>query len=85
MAKSCDAPRSCWPHELGSPSVTGSSNDLRYAHFASEHRPAADGGQQVKIYDTGGKPISGFSSSDGKTQPFDTEDGSRKFSSLKLL
>jgi hypothetical protein len=79
------SPATWWPHELGSPSVSGSSNDLRYAYFAAKHRLAVDDGQHVKVYDTVGKANSGFSSSDGKTLTFESEDGTRKLSSLKLV
>ena len=85
ITKGSEAARSWWPHELGTPSVSGSSNDLRYAYFDAKHRLAVDDGKQIKVYDTGSKPISGFSSSDGKTLTFNTEDGPRKVSSLKLV
>ena len=77
--------KSWWPHELGTPSVSGSSNALRYAYFAGKHRLAVDDGQNVNVYDTGDEAISGFSSTDGKTLTFHTKDGSLKLSSLKLL
>ena len=64
ITKGSEAAKSWWPHELGSPSVSGSSNDLRYAYFADGHRLAVDDGKHIKVYDTGGKTISGFSSSD---------------------
>ena len=85
IAKSSEAAKSWWPHELGNPSVTGSSNDLRYAYFASKHRLVVDDGQHIKLYDTGGKSISGFSSSEGKNLTFDMDGSSRKLSSLKLV
>src|ERR1700712_1835204 len=83
ITKGSEAAARWWPQELGKPSVSGSSNDLRYAYFAGKPRLAVDDGQRIKVYDTGGKPISGFSSSDGKTLTFETEDGSRQLSSLK--
>jgi len=85
ITKGSPAAKTWWPDELGSPSVSGSSNDLRYAYFAGKHRLAVDDGQRVKVYDTVGKAISGFSSSDGKTLTFEAEDGTRKLSSLKLV
>ncbi len=85
ITKGSPAAKTWWPHELGSPSVSGSSNDLRYAYFAANHRLAVDDGQHVKVYDTVGKAISGFSSSDSKTLTFEAEDGTRKLLSLKLV
>ena len=74
-----------WPHDLGSPSVTGSSNDLHYAYFADKDRLAVDDGKEVKVYDTRGLSISGFSSRDSKTLCFDTGEGVRELSSLKTV
>ncbi len=85
VTKGSEAAKTWWSHELGTPSVTGSSNDLRYAYFAAVHRLAVDDGQHIKVYDTGGEPISGFASSDGKTLTFDIGEGTRKLSSLKLV
>ena len=85
IAKGSETAKSWWPRELGTPSISGSSNDLRYAYFAEKHRLAVDDGQRVKIYDASGEAISGFSSSDGKTLTFDAANGSRKLSSLKLV
>jgi hypothetical protein len=84
ITKGSEAAKRWWPPELGTPSVSGSSNDLRYAYFSGRHRLAVDDGRHIKIYDTGGKPISGFSSSDGKTLTLDTLEGPRKLTSLKL-
>ena len=85
VRKGSDAAKTWWPHELGTPSVSGSSNDLRYAYFADKHRLAVDDGQQVNVYDTGPKAINAFSSSDGKTLMFDTENGPRKLALLKSV
>lgn len=85
ITKGSEKARSWWPHELGSPGVTGSSNDLRYAYFAGKHRLAVDDGQHVKVYDTDAQKIGGFSSSDGKTLTFDVDGQSRKLSSLKRV
>ena len=71
-----------WPHDLGSPSVSGSSNDLRYAYFADKHRIAVDDGKHVKVYDTGGEHISGFSSSESRVLTLHTAAGLRKLSAL---
>lgn len=50
-----------WPVELGTPSSTGSQNNLRYAVFPSTRRLAIDQGGRVTVYDTGDHWISGFS------------------------
>ena len=85
ITKGSEAAKSWWPHDLGSPGVTGSSNALRYAYFAGKQRLAVDDGQHVKVYDTDGQKIGGFSSSDGKTLTFDVEGQSRKLTSLKVV
>ena len=85
ITKGPEAAKSWWPHGLGRPSVTGSSNHLRYAYFAGTHRLAVDDGQHIKVYDTAGQAISGFSSGDGKTLTFDVDGGSRTLSSLKVV
>jgi hypothetical protein len=43
---------SWWPVELGSPSATGSQNNLRYAVFPSEGRLAVELDGTLTIYDT---------------------------------
>ena len=85
ITKSSEAAQRWWPHELGTPNVRGPSNDLRYAYFAGKHRLAVDDGQHVTVYDSAGELISGPSSSDGKTLAFETGDGPRKLSSLKVV
>jgi hypothetical protein len=51
---------SWWPSELGSPSSTGSQNNLRYAYFPGSNRLAIDARGRVEVYDTSGYGISGF-------------------------
>ena len=43
ITKGSEAAKSWWPNELGTASVSGSSNDLPY--FAGKHRLAVDDGQ----------------------------------------
>jgi hypothetical protein len=50
-----------WPSELGSPSSTGSQNDLQYAFFPGARRLAIQRGGRVSVYDTGEHRLSGFS------------------------
>ena len=50
-----------WSEELGSPSATGSQNDLRYAVFPGKRRLAIDMGGRVTVYDTVDHQIGGFS------------------------
>ncbi len=70
---------------FGSPSATGSSNDLRFADFAGKHRLAFDDGRHVKVYDTGAMSIRGFTSTDGRTLRFDADAPPRRLSSLILV
>ncbi|MBU2962852.1 SHOCT domain-containing protein [Citreicella sp. C3M06] len=50
-----------WPAELGSPSSTGSQNNLRYAVFPQSRRLAIDFGGRIEVYDTGDHMIGGVS------------------------
>jgi Short C-terminal domain len=50
-----------WPEGLGSPSSTGTQNDLRYALFPGARRLAIQRGGAVTVYDTGDHIIGGFS------------------------
>lgn len=54
-----------WPAELGSPSSTGSQNDLRYAYFPAARRLAIDINDQVTVYDTGDHQIGGVAQQQG--------------------
>ncbi len=56
-----------WPSELGSPSSSGSQNNIRYAIFPSTRRLAIDVNGQVTIYDTLDHQIGGV----GQQQGFD--------------
>jgi hypothetical protein len=50
-----------WPAELGTPSATGSQNNLKYAYFAGARRLAVDSGGDVWVCDTLDHQIGGFS------------------------
>lgn len=54
-----------WPADCGSPSSTGSQNDLQYALFPSTRRLAIRFADQVRVYDTGNHQIGGFSQQQG--------------------
>ncbi|QDT12785.1 SHOCT domain-containing protein [Planctomycetes bacterium K23_9] len=54
-----------WPPEFGSPSATGSQNNVRYAYFADRRRLAVKTGTSVWCYDTGDHQIGGFSQQQG--------------------
>ncbi len=54
-----------WPRELGTPSATGSQNNVRYAYFPSTHRLAVETNGQVWVYDTLDHQIGGFSQQQG--------------------
>ena len=56
-----------WPSELGSPSSSGSQNNIRYAIFPSTHRLAIDINGQITVYDTLDHQIGGV----GQQQGFD--------------
>ncbi|MGF1583495.1 MAG: SHOCT domain-containing protein [Gemmataceae bacterium] len=54
-----------WPSHLGTPSSTGSQNNIRYAYFASAQRLAVDTNGDVWVYDTLDHHIGGFSQQQG--------------------
>ncbi|WP_136068620.1 SHOCT domain-containing protein [Modicisalibacter radicis] len=57
-----DPARRWWPAELGTPSATGTQNQLRYAYFADARRLVIEAGGIVWVYDTGEHRIGGFTS-----------------------
>lgn len=64
-----------WPEDLGTPSVTGSSNDNWCAYFADKRRLAVKAAGRVKLYDTGDRRMSGFSSHSDGHLSFDSDAG----------
>lgn len=59
-----------WPGDLGSPSSTGSQNNLRYAIFPSSHRLVLDLNGQVTVYDTLDHQIGGVGQQQGSGASF---------------
>jgi len=57
-----------WPAELGTPSSTGSQNDMAYAVFPATRRLAVDQAGHITIYDTGDHQIGGVSQQQGGDQ-----------------
>ena len=51
-----------WPEELGEPSTSGASNDLRYAFFPEARRLLIERNGRRATYDTGSHRIGGVSS-----------------------
>jgi hypothetical protein len=76
-----------WPEDLGKPDSTGSQNNLRYAYFDQKQRLAVDDGSGIKLYDTGGKRISGFAQAQGSGSSlrFTTDQGTIGVGDLKAL
>jgi len=76
-----------WPADLGSPSSTGSQNDLHYAVFPGTRRLAVDKGGTVTIYDSGDHRISGFSQQQGSGQSvtFTSQHGLVRLADLKVV
>lgn len=54
-----------WPASLGSPSSSGSQNDMRYAIFPQNRRLAIETGGKITIYDMGEHQISGVAQQQG--------------------
>lgn len=57
-----------WPAELGTPSSSGSQNDLHYAVFPAMQRLAIEQFGQISVYDTGQHQIGGVSQQQGGDQ-----------------
>ncbi|ARE39204.1 hypothetical protein RGUI_1063 [Rhodovulum sp. P5] len=76
-----------WPSELGTPSSTGSQNDMRYAVFPDTQRLAIDVGGKIDIYDTGDHRISGVSQqqSGDRTLTFVSQHGPVSLAGLRKL
>jgi len=77
-----------WPSELGSPSATGSQNDMRYAYFANSQRLAVRSGPaDVWVYDTQDHRIGGFSQQQGGSSSisFSSQYGTVNLSSLPVV
>ena len=72
-----------WPENLGTPGVTGSSHNTRYAYFADKCRLAVKAGGLVRLYDTGDRRLIGFNSrGDGRLR-FDSDTGPGELNSLR--
>ena len=54
-----------WPSDLGSPSSSGSQNNIRYAIFPDQRRLAIDNNGQVSVYDTLDHQIGGVGQQQG--------------------
>jgi len=50
-----------WGEDLGNPASSGGQNDTKYAYFPDKNRLAVSLNNVVKIYDTTGYQITGFS------------------------
>lgn len=83
-----DSDAQWWPSELGSPSATGSQNDMRYAYFADSQRLAVrTGPADVWVYDTQDHRIGGFSQQQGGSPSisFSSQYGTVDLSSLPVV
>lgn len=76
-----------WPAELGSPSATGSQNNVRYAYFSSARRLAVMTGGDIWIYDTLDHQIGGFSQQQGTggSITFSSQFGTVNLSTLPVV
>ena len=82
-----DAGGRWWPAELGTPSATGSQNNVRYAYFADARRLAVDSGGRVTVYDTLGHRIGGVSQQQGggASVTFTSQHGTVDLESLPVV
>jgi hypothetical protein len=79
--------RDWWPNDMGSPSATGSQNEMRYAFFPSSRRLALSIGGKVTVYDTKDHLISGFSQQQSADQSvtFNSQHGRIDLSQLEKV
>lgn len=76
-----------WPTEFGSPSATGSQNNVRYAYFSAARRLAVMTGGDVWVYDTQDHHIGGFSQQQGAggSITFSSQFGTVNLSTLPVV
>lgn len=80
-------PAGRWPAELGTPSSTGSQNDMHYAVFPGARRLAIEQRGTITVYDTGDHRIGGVSQqqSGDQTLRFSSQSGPINLSDLKIF
>jgi hypothetical protein len=78
---------SWWPGDLGSPSATGSQNDIRYAYFPASRRLAVQVHGHVTVYDTLDHQIGGVSQqqSSDASLTFTSQHGTVSVASLPVI
>ena len=77
-----------WPTELGTPTLSGSQNDLLYVYFANKQRLVLKNQREICIYDTLHHHISGVSqqqSSSGQLLIFTSQAGTFAVSDLPQI
>lgn len=82
-----DPTNNWWPTDLGSPSATGSQNNVRYAYFSNARRLAVMTGGEVWVYDTQNHQIGGFSQQQGigGSITFSSQFGTVNLSTLPVI
>ena len=82
-----DPEQNWWPQDLGSPSATGSQNNVKYAYFAGPARLAVKTGNSTWVYDTLNHNIGGFSQQQGggSTISFSSQFGTINLNSLPVV
>lgn len=76
-----------WPVSCGTPSSSGSQNDMRYACFPETRRLAIQSGGVLSVYDTGDHRIGGVSQqqSGGQDLTFTSQYGTVRLHDLALV
>jgi hypothetical protein len=76
-----------WPSVFGSPTSSGSQNNLRYAYFAPVRRLVIEENGKRTIYDTKHHHITGVSQQQGSdnSYKFTSQDGNVDLSSLSVI
>lgn len=76
-----------WPKDLGTPSSTGSQNDMAYAVFPGSRRLAVRQDGKLTVYDTGDHRIGGVQQAQGgrQTLAFSSQNGEVGLEDLKQV
>jgi len=82
-----DPDQNWWPREFGSPSSSGSQNNMQYAYFPNHRRLAVKTGSDIWVYDSLDHQIGGFSQQQGMGSSiiFSSQYGTISLASLPVV
>ena len=76
-----------WPEELGTPSTSGSSDEVRYAYFPAKNRLVVERAGKATLFDTGDHQFRGALQKSGASSDlsFESQRGRVALSDLKVV